>query len=104
MSKIIGGSAFGKGDSLLDVTGAALLDDVAVCVVGDLTPSGVKTIIALELGGRVNKTTERSETLYLMNVGGAASIISELLGVASRADPHFLEQLLERIEKLPRHA
>lgn len=101
MGKIIGGSAFGRGDALIDTTGAVLLDATSVAVVGAIGRDGVDTVIALELGGRVNHTADRSETLYLLNADGAAGIISELLGVAGRADPTFLQQLLDRIDDLP---
>jgi hypothetical protein len=101
MAGIIGGSAFGRGDALIDTTGAVLLDGTSVAVVGALREDGAETCLALELRGRVNQSTERSEVLYLLNADGAAGIISELLGLAGRADPTFLAQLLERIEKLP---
>lgn len=101
MSGIIGGTAFGQGDALIDTTAAVLLDGASVAIVGAIRQTGAETIIALELRGRVNHSTDRSEVLYLMNADGAAGIISELLGVAGRADPTFLEQLLQRIGDLP---
>ena len=100
MSKIIGGSAFGRGDSLINTEGSVLLGDVHVAVVDSGRSTGVETIIALQLGGRVNHTTTPHETLYLLDADGAASIISELLGVAGRADPRFLQLLLDRIDHL----
>lgn len=102
MAKIIGGSAFGRGDSLIDTTRAVLLDGISVAVIGRYARTGAETVIGLELEGRVNHSAERSDVLYLMNADGAAGIISELLGLAGRADPAFLEQLIERIEQLPR--
>ncbi|WP_439593907.1 hypothetical protein [Microbacterium sp.] len=104
MGAIIGGSAFGVGDALIDTTEAVLLDTTSVAVVGAIRQTGAETIIALELGGRVNHSTERRSQLYLMNADGAAGIISELLGVAHRADPTFLDQLLARIAELPKDA
>lgn len=101
MAGIIGGSAFGRDDALIDTTAAVLLDGTSVAVVGALRETGAETVIALELRGRVNHSTERSEVLYLLNADGAAGIISELLGLAGRADPTFLAQLLTRIEDLP---
>lgn len=101
MSKIIGGSAFGRGDALIDTRSAVLLEGVDVAVVGAVRKDGVETIIGLELSGRVNHSTERSDVLYLLDADGAAAIISELLGLAGRADPSFLAQLLARIENLP---
>ncbi|MCC2031808.1 hypothetical protein [Microbacterium allomyrinae] len=101
MSHIIGGSAFGRGDALIDTTDAVLLDGTSVAVIGALRQEGVETVIALELRGRVNHATERSDVLYLLNGEGAADIISQLLGVAHRANPKFLNELLERIGQLP---
>jgi hypothetical protein len=102
VSKIIGGSAFGRGDSLIDTTDAVLLDETNVAVVGMLRRDGAETALALELGGRINHTQDRTSTLYLLNVDGAAGIISELLGLAERIDPGFLAHLLARIAELPR--
>lgn len=97
----MGGSAFGVGDALIDASRAVLLDHTSVAIVGAVRQTGAETVIALELAGRVNHSTERSEVLYLMNADGAAGIISELIGVAHRADPTFLDQLLKRIGELP---
>lgn len=102
MSGIIGGSAFGRGDSLINTEGAVLLGDVHVAVVGALRQNGAETIIALQLAGRVNHSTDQHQALYLLDADGAAAIISELLGLAGRADPRFLELLLSRIENLPK--
>jgi hypothetical protein len=104
MSKILGGSAFGRSDALIDTTDAILLDETHVAVLGSMSMTGVETVIALELEGRVNRTTDRHDVLYLLNADGAAGIISELLGVAGRADPAFLQVLLDRIDALPRQS
>lgn len=102
MGKIIGGSAFGRGDALIDATTAILLADVHVAIVGAGRSTGVETVIALELSGRINHSTEQHEALYLLDADGAAAIVSDLLGVAGRADPSFLALLLSRIENLPK--
>lgn len=104
MSKIIGGTPFGRGDALIDASEAVLLAGVSVAVVGAGRPDGVETVVALNLTGRVNKTTTVSDVLYLLDSDGAAAIVSELLGVAHRADPRFLDQLLTRINGLPKEA
>lgn len=101
MTKILGGSAFGQGDALVDTSGAVLLDRTDVAIVGALRQDGAETLIALELAGRINHSTDRSDVLYLMNADGAAGIVSELLGLAERADPNFLALLLDRIRQLP---
>jgi hypothetical protein len=95
---IIGGSPHGQGDALVDVTGAVLLDDMHVVLVDTLNAFGGTRVIGMQLAGRLNKQTERSDVLYLFDEDGAAAIISELLALAGRAD--FLPQLLERLEQL----
>lgn len=101
MSKFIGGSAYGRGDAIIDVEGSVLFDTVTAALVGVGQQTGVETCIAVELGGRINHDTERSEVLYLMNADGAAALVSEILGVAQRIGPHFLEHLMQRIADLP---
>lgn len=101
MGKITGGSAFGRGDALIDTSGAVLLGGVHVAVVGAGRSTGVETVIALELSGRVNHSPELVDHLYLMDADGAAAIISDLVGLAERADPRFLDLLLNRVHQLP---
>ncbi|MGY4645875.1 hypothetical protein [Cellulomonas sp. URHB0016] len=102
MSKIRGGDAFGIGDASIDVTRAILLDAVSVAVVGTANPAGAGRALALNLEGRLNKGTTRVDVLYLMDSDGAATIISELLGLAGRVGPDFLAELMARIEAMPR--
>lgn len=99
--KIIGGSPHGRGDAVIDARRAVLLDDISVVVVGTADPTGASRALALELGGRINKSSERSDVLYLFDEDGAAAIISELLGMAGRISPAFLDRLLARIGELP---
>lgn len=101
MTKIRGGDAFGIGDAEIDVGRAILLDSVTVAVVGTANPSGAGRALALNLEGRLNKGTLRVDAVYLMDTDGAATIISELLGLAGRVGPEFLAELLARIESLP---
>jgi len=102
MGSIIGGSAFGRHDSLVDTSRAVLLDGCTV-VLESFTDGQGRPVIGLELEGRVNKTTERSEVLYLLNEDGAAGIVSEMiLGLAARMEGDFLATLFERINQLPR--
>ncbi|MDQ2624975.1 MAG: hypothetical protein M3Y20_07430 [Actinomycetota bacterium] len=98
---IIGGTPYGRGDALVDASGAVLLDRVDVVLVSTMSPSGAGRALALELGGRVNKTTRRSSVLYVMDQDGAAAIVSELLGLAARVSPSFLDDLLTRVRDLP---
>jgi hypothetical protein len=101
VTKIGAGDAFGIGDATIDATRAVLLDEVTVAVVGTIDPTGGGRALALNLEGRVNKSTSRVDVLYLMDSDGAAAIVSELLGLAARVGPDFLDALLARIRDLP---
>lgn len=94
MSKIIGGTPRGRNDAIVDATDAVLMSEVNVCLVeaGD-----GRTVIGLELAGRVNMSTSHSELLYLMDEEGVASIISELLALADRAGPDLQASLRRRL-------
>jgi hypothetical protein len=98
---ITGGTPHGQGDALVNTEGAVLLEDVTVVVVGTANAFGAGRALAMELGGRVNKSTDRSSTLYLFDEEGAAVIVSELLGLAARISPTFLGDLLDRVRRLP---
>jgi hypothetical protein len=102
MSHITGGSAFGIGDAIVDVGRAVLLDAVNVVLVGTAGGDGAGRALAMELAGRVNKSQYRSTVLYVFDEDGAAAIISELLGLAGRVSPQFLDELLSRVEALPK--
>lgn len=102
MSKIIGGSPFGRNDAIVDMRQAVLLDHVHVAMVELGRGRGFESGIALELGGRVNKTTTRNETLYLLDADGVAALIAELLGIGDRAHPGFIDIFLAKIADLPK--
>jgi hypothetical protein len=98
VTPIIGGSPHGRGDALVDVRRAVLLDDLHVVLVDTLNKDGGTRVIGLQLSGRINKSRTRSSLLYLFDEDGAAALIAELLGLAGRAD--FLPELLGRLEAL----
>lgn len=83
---------------ILDDRNAVLLDHSTVTLVE--TANGQGPVLAALLEGRINKTTERARTLYLMNGDGAAALVSELLALAHRIGPEFGEQFTARIQKL----
>ena len=99
--RIIGGTPYGRGDALIDTTDAVLLDDVTVVVLGVADRDGAGRAIGMELAGRVNKTSRRSSVLYVFDADGAAAVVSELLGLAARVSPTFLDDLLARVRRLP---
>ena len=96
------------GNVTLDLTNAVLLDGMDVCLVNsysgvyDKTQRGVTEGIrlAMQLDGRVNKTTDRASVLYILDEDGAAAIISELMSLATRIGPEFATRLMERITVL----
>lgn len=95
-------------DVLLDLDNAVLFDGMNVCLVNaiagvlDKTQRGVteNVRLAVQLDGRINKSTERVSVLYVMDEDGAAAIISELLALATRIGPEFATRLMDRITDL----
>lgn len=56
--------------------------------------------IALTLGGRVNRSKDQADILYMTNVEGAASIIAELMGAAHViGGKGFVAELLDRAQE-----
>lgn len=80
---IIGGSPGGSGDALLDARAAVLLDNVEVVLVD--TKQGETVSMMLTLAGRINYSDDRVTHAYLFGPDGAAGIVTELLGLATRA-------------------
>ncbi|WP_405676878.1 hypothetical protein OG292_19730 [Streptomyces sp. NBC_01511] len=83
---------------ILDDRTAVLLDHSTVTLVE--TTNGQGPVLAALLEGRINKTTERARTLYLMNEDGAAALVSELLALAHRIGPEFGERFTARVQQL----
>lgn len=73
--------------TLLDTRRAVLVDATEVCRVDN--PSDGRSVIAMFLEGRLNRSTERSAILYLLGADGAAALVSELAGLAARMGPEF---------------
>jgi hypothetical protein len=81
---IIGGSPRGRGDALLDARSAVLLESVEVVLV-DTKRADDPLVMMLALAGRVNYADDRVTHAYIFGPDGAASIVSELIELASRA-------------------
>lgn len=105
----LGGSIVGPGGPedrhgvIIDTRDAVLLERVYVAAMEpyrDGQPG--QPIIALQMGGRINKTVDQAEVLFLVDEDGAASVVSELIGVASRMGPEFLDRLMSRLDQVPR--
>jgi hypothetical protein len=107
----LGGSISGPGGPydenavVIDVTNAVILEACEVAIVGAVRQGVLddKPIVALVLRGRVNKTDDRVQVLYLLNEDGAAGIVTELVGVESRAGwgDEFTRRVRDRLDAMP---
>jgi hypothetical protein len=80
---IIGGSPHGRGDALLDARSAVLMDSIDVVLVD--MKRGDTLSMMLSLAGRINYADDRVTHAYIFGPDGAAGIVSQLVGLASRA-------------------
>jgi len=101
--KIIGpGGPHDQAGVVLDTRNAILLKE---CVVSTLDFEGSdSSVIAMALSGRINRTQDHAEVMFLFGTDGAAAIITELMALLGRAtgvDPTaLLEDIFERVSKL----
>lgn len=79
----VAGSPHAHGGALLDMRGAVLMDNVEV-VLAD-TGATERVAMIMRLQGRINYATDRADTSYLFGPDGAAALVTELVGLASRA-------------------
>lgn len=95
----------GQNNVTINMTNAVLLDGLNVAMVGAVKDGtvGKDPLIALSLAGRINKTKERSEVLYVMDPEGAAAICADLIGVMGRMGrgEEFVQLLDSAIARLP---
>lgn len=82
------GGPYDQDGVVVDTTNAVLLDFSTVTLVESQRADGGgrEPAVALMLEGRVNKKTTRTKVLYMLNGDGAAAIVTELLGLAKRAE------------------
>ena len=91
---LIGGSGDGTGvgDVLVDVSRAVLLHTLTVARVdvGRIEDGGdgscTEHMYALKVEGRINNTADLASVLVLTELDGLAAFLSEILGLAARAD------------------
>jgi hypothetical protein len=90
-----------RGAVILDLTDSVLLDYTEVCTV-DTVRQGVmgSQAIFLTMHGRINKTTDRVQTGYLLNTDGAAALITQLLALADRFGAELLDDVTRRLTDL----
>lgn len=95
------GGAHDRGGVVIDTRNAVLHQGTTVAMVD----GAEQLTIALELEGRVNRSSDRARVLYLLPIDGAAALISELIGVVSRAGDEARAELdvavMRRLEQLP---
>lgn len=75
------------GEVLVDTRNAVLVDATTVSAFDN--PSDARQLVALFLEGRVNRTDRRSAILHLLDAGGTAVLVAELVGLAARMGPVF---------------
>lgn len=107
----LGGSISGPGgpydeDSVfIDTTNAVLLEACEVAIFGAVRQGVLddKPICALVMRGRVNKTPDQVQVLFMMNEDGAAALVTQIIGLQSRAgwSEEFLERVRERMADMP---
>lgn len=59
----------------------------------------VTRAIAVRLSGRINKSDDRADLLFLTNVDGLAALMTEALNLAHRV-PGYREAVIERLREL----
>jgi hypothetical protein len=99
------GGPYDENEVVIDTTDSVLLDACEVAIMGAVRHGVLdpKPISAMVLRGRVNKTNDRVQVMFLMNEDGAAGIVTELIGLASRAGwgNEFMDRVRERMDRMP---
>ncbi len=99
----VGGSPYGRGDSLLDLRGAVLLDYNEVILVDTKQDDPPAMVLIME--GRVNYETRRVKQAYMFGSDGASALITQIIGLAQRAGGKFMDEFKtsfeSRLEELP---
>lgn len=78
---IVGPSGPQRHNALVDARDAVLAAEVVVCQVE--TAAG-GALVALQLSGRVNHSTDQARVLFLLDEDGTAKVLSELLTLVDR--------------------
>lgn len=99
--RVLGGDIAGPGGPhevdgvVVDTRRAVLLDRQEVSLV---EARAGEQAVALLLEGRINRTRERARVLFLTNADGIAALLTEVVALASRAEP-LLPELRERVSE-----
>lgn len=81
----VAGDPMAEGGVLIDARGAVLLDAAEVALLDTMGNDEDDLFMCLRLQGRVNYSTEQADTTYMFDTDGAAAIVSEIIGLVSRA-------------------
>lgn len=106
----LGGDIAGPGGPhdrdgvVVDTTNAVLLDFATVSMIETLRAGQEPEVAAaIMLEGRVNKSTDRTRVVYVVNADGVAALVTELMGLATRAgsagETSFAQALMEHIDE-----
>lgn len=85
------GDLWGRNAAVIDTRGAVLADNWQTVVIHT---EGSGDVVGIEMAGRVNKSSARSSTLYLVDAEGAAKLAADLVTLAARqgaTDPEWAE-------------
>jgi hypothetical protein len=93
------GGPYERDGVIIDTTDAVLLDFSTVSTVELHRPNESEVGFAMMLEGRVNKSSDRSRVVYLLNADGAAALVTELLGLAKRAENIGDRRLADKLRK-----
>lgn len=89
---------------VFDASNGVLLESIYVATIDpDAGARGQKSLLAMQLCGRINQTINNVEVLFIFGTDGAAAIITELLGLLGRTgfdSEQFLHDIVERMIKL----
>ena len=100
----VGGSPYGRGDALLDMRGAVLLEYNEVILVDTKREEDIPAV-AMILEGRVNYETRRVKQMYVFGADGASALVTQLVGLAARAGgrfgAEFRQTFDQRMNELP---
>lgn len=75
------GGMHDRDAAVVDTRGAVLLDEQWTVMVHT---GAAGDVVGLELAGRVNKSTARASTFYLLDLEGAAKLAADLVSLAAR--------------------
>lgn len=99
------GGPYDENEVIIDTTNALLLDGCVVSLVGGIRRGEMmaKSMVALQLDGRIIKTEEHISCMVLTNADGAAALVTQLVALAHRAGfgEEFREELKRRSSDLP---